>query len=200
MPKTKWKGAVANMPILKLEPNKPYTIALKYPTAKQVQGTWGDQLRWILSNGDLLYTPLLVGPQIEDLGIRPGQTFMITKHQNGRTFNWIATAFAKTSDNIRPICKEATPQRAATPVPHETKIAPKTAIATILDQSEPLDGIPTSISPTRLEEALKTAVAAAAAAETFGKSIGYTVRFAPSDIKSLGISVYIGQTGGRYAA
>jgi hypothetical protein len=172
------------MPILKLEPNKPYTIALRYPTGKLVPGTWGDQLRWILSNGDLLYTPLLVGPQIEDLGVRPGQPFTITKHQNGRTFNWIANGA----------------QRAATPLPHETKIAPKTAIATILDQSEPLDGIPTSIPPTRLEDALKTAVAAAAAAETFGKSIGYTVRFAPSDIKSLGISVYIGQQGGRYAA
>jgi hypothetical protein len=186
--------------IMKLEPNKPYTIALKYPTGKLVPGTWGDQLRWVLSNGDLLYTPLLVGPQIEDLGVRPGQPFMLTKHQNGRTFNWIAAAFVKNSDNIRPICNGSTPQRAATPVPHETKIAPKTAIATILDQSEALDGIPTSIPPTRLEDALKTAVAAAAAAEQYGKSIGYAVRFAPADIKSLGISVYIGQQGGRYAA
>jgi hypothetical protein len=172
--------------ILKLEPNKPYTIALKYPTGKLVPGTWGDQLRWILSNGDLLYTPLLVGPQIEDLGVRPGQPFILTKQKNGEGVKWVT--------------ERPTPQRAATPVPHETKIAPKTAIAAILDGAEALDGIPTSIPPTRLEDALKTAVAAAAAAETFGKSIGYTVRFAPSDIKSLGISVYIGQQGGRYAA
>jgi len=185
------------MPILKLEPNKPYTIALKYPTAKQVDGFSGPQLRWILSNGDLLYTPMVVGPQIEDLGIRPGQPFTLTKYQNGRGFNWIAELSAKTSDNIRPIGKGPASQRAATPVPHEANRAP---IAAILDAAEPLDGIPTPLSPTRLEDALKTAVAAAAAAEIFGKSIGYTVRFAPSDIKSLGISVYIGQTGGRYAA
>jgi hypothetical protein len=131
------------------------------------------------------------------LGIRPGQPFKLTKTPNGRSFKWIAERFAKTSDNIRPIGNGSAPQRAATPAPHETNTTP---IVRILDQSEPLDGIPTSIPSTRLEDALKTAVAAAAAAETYGKSIGYSVRFAPSDIKSLGISVYIGQTGGRYAA
>jgi hypothetical protein len=175
------------MPILKLEPNKPYTIALKYPTGKLVPGTWGDQLRWILSNGDLLYTPLLVGPQIEDLGVRPGQPFILTKQKNGEGVKWVT--------------ERPTPQRAATPVPHETKIAPKTAIATILDQSEPLDGIPTSIPPTRLEDALKTAVRAAAEAERYAESISYACRFSSADVKSMAISVLIGmQQGGRYAA
>ena len=175
--------------ILKLEPNRPYTIALKYPTAKQIDGTWGPQLRWILSNGDLLYTPLLVGPQIEDLGIRPGEPFTLTKVPNGRSFNWMATKPASSG-----------PQRAETPVQRETQTARKTPIASILDAAEPLDGIPTSKPVTRLEDALKTAVAAAAAAEKYGRDIGYAVRFAPADIKSLGISVYIGQQGGRYAA
>lgn len=185
------------MPILKLEPNKPYTIALKYPTAKQVDGTWGPQLRWILSNGDLLYTPMVVGPQIEDLAIRPGQPFTITKITSGRSFNWIAEKCGNGLNKNGAPGPRPIPQRTATPGPHETH---KTPIASILEAAEPLDGIPTSIPLTRLEDALKTAVAAAAAAETYGKSIGYSVRFAPSDIKSLGISVYIGQTGGRYAA
>jgi len=186
------------MPILKLEPNKPYTIALKYPTGKQVDGLSGPQLRWILSNGDLLYTPMVVGPQIEDLGIRPGQPFTLTKYQNGRGFNWIAELSAKTSDNIRPIGKGPAAQRAATPVPHETN---RTPIAAILDTAEPLDGIPTSLSPTRLEHALKTAVRAAAEAEKYAESISYACRFSSADVKSMAISVLIGmQQGGRHAA
>jgi hypothetical protein len=70
------------MAILKLEPNKLYTIALKYPTGKScVNQFGGEQLRWILSNGDLLYTPLIVGPQIEDLGIKPGQKFALDSRE-----------------------------------------------------------------------------------------------------------------------
>lgn len=179
------------MPIMKLEANTPVTIALKYPTGKQVEGNWGPQLRWILSNGDLLYTPLELGPKIEDLGIRPGQKFTLTKCQNGRGFDWVPETTAQPGP--RP-----GPQRADAPVQRETH---KTPIASILDASEPLDGIPTSKPVTRLEDALKTAVATAAAAEKYGREIGYAVRFASADIKSLGISVYIGQQqGGRYAA
>jgi hypothetical protein len=169
--------------ILKLEPNKPYTIALKYPTAKQVDGFSGPQLRWILSNGDILYTPLVVGAQIEDLGIKPGQPFTLTKRKNGDGTKWIA--------------ERPSSQGAATPAPHETN---KTPIAALLDSAEPLDGIPAYKPITRLEDALRTAVAAAAAAEKYGREIGYAVRFAPADIKSLGISVYIGQQKGQYAA
>src|SRR5882672_5770699 len=96
------------MPILKLEPNKPYILSLKYPTGKQVDGNWGTQLRWILGNGDLLYTPPIVGEQLEELGIKAGQSFTLTKIPNGHGFKWTV---------------ERKPQRAETPVRHETKNA-----------------------------------------------------------------------------
>ena len=185
------------MPILKLEPNKPYTIALKYPTAKQVDGQYGPQLRWILSNGDLLYTPMVVGPQIEDLAIRPGQPFTITKITSGRSFNWIAEKCGNGLNKNGAPGPRSIPQRAATPGPHETH---KTPIASILEAAEPLDGIPTSIPLTRLEDALKTAVAAAAAAERYAESISYACRFSSADVKSMAISVLIGMQKGNRAA
>lgn len=89
------------MPILKLAPNTPVTIALKYPTGKQVEGNYGPHLRWILSNGDLLYTPLELGPKIEDLGIRPGQKFTLTKCQNGRGFNWVAEPQVNNNTSVK---------------------------------------------------------------------------------------------------
>jgi hypothetical protein len=39
----------------------------------------------------------------------------------------------------------------------------------------------------RLEQALKTAIAAAAGAEQFGHQIGYEVHFAPDDIRAMAI-------------
>ena len=53
---------------------KPYTIALKYPTAKQVDGFSGPELRWILVDGQAFYTPLDFAAKIEDLNIRPRPT------------------------------------------------------------------------------------------------------------------------------
>jgi hypothetical protein len=106
--------------ILKLEANKSYTLALKYPTGKQVEGTWGPQLRWILSTGDLLYTPLPVGPQIEKLGIKAGQTFILTKVAAGRSFKWLVELHKNSGQN------DTIPQHADTPVVrHETKKAPQ---------------------------------------------------------------------------
>jgi hypothetical protein len=54
--------------------------------------------------------------------------------------------------------------------------------------------------PTKLETALKTAVAAAAAAEKHAAEIGYTVRFTPSDIRAMGISVLTAMDRDQHAA
>jgi len=180
------------MPILKLEPNKPYTISVRYPTGKQVTNNFGgEQLRWILANGDLLYTPLIVGTQIEDLGIKPGERFILTKQKNGEGVKWIVSTILKNAE------APATTVRAGTPGQHE---ANKTAVAALLDRTESLDGIPDSVPPTRLEDALKTAVAAAASAEKYAESISYSCRFSSADVKSMAISVLIGMQQGRHAA
>lgn len=46
---------------------------------------------------------------------------------------------------------------------------------------------------TQLESALKTAIAAAKEAEQYGTAIGYTVRFSEDSIKSMALTVLIGQ-------
>jgi hypothetical protein len=46
---------------------------------------------------------------------------------------------------------------------------------------------------TQLESALKTAIAAAKEAEQYGTAIGYTVRFSEESIKSMALTVLIGQ-------
>lgn len=176
-----------NPKYFKPELSKPYTIALKYPTAKQVNGFSGPELRWILSDGQAFYTPRDFAAKIEDLNIRPGQVFQIEKRMAGRKAEWFVNHVPDLQS------KPGLPQKAAT----------------ILEQASPLDaphGLdeaspqPERKRPeTALELALKTAVSAAAEAERHGAQIGYAVRFRPEDIRALGITVLIGMQSGRAA-
>jgi len=164
---------------LKLQLNEPTVIQLKYPTGRECTNTFNPdekQLCWRLIDGQALYTPVSFGKTIEQLGIRAGERFTVTKQHKGRGIEWIA-------ERITP-----------------------TPIAQVLDRSENLDGHIAERKPvtqqTQLESALKTAVAAAHAAEVHAKELGYTCRFSSNDISRMGISVLIsmGNSGGRYAA
>jgi hypothetical protein len=54
------------------------------------------------------------------------------------------------------------------------------------------DTNPRSPPDTQLAHALKTAIAAAADAETFAKTLNYNIRFTTEDVRSMGITVLIG--------
>ena len=166
---------------------KPYTIALKYPTAKQVEGFSGPELRWILVDGQAFYTPLDFAAKIEDLNIRPGQRFQVEKRIVGRKAEWFVTHLP----DVQP--KPGLPQKAATLI---AEAGPLDAPHELDDQNlQPVAKGPA----TALEAALKTAVSAAAEAEKHGQQIGYNVRFTPGDIRALGITVLIGMQSGRAA-
>ena len=141
---------------LKLEPEKPVTIALKYPTPKPVKGFHGPELRWTLMNDQALYTPLEVQQQIAELKLKSGQRFQIVRGKNG----W--------------------------------KVSLAQPVAAILDAQPSLDSPVDEIPHSRLEDALKTAVTAAAQAEKHGAAVGYPIRFRPDDIRAMAITLLIG--------
>ncbi len=176
------------MNYLRLETNRPTVIALKYPTGKECTGFDGKQLRWILMDGQALYTPLDMGKQIADLKIRAGEKFTITKLSKGEWKASRLTPVSQILDNA-----EALDEPQLTGVPQRQR--PNGAL---------VEGVNSTVRPaaptTQLATALKTAVAAAAEAEAHGAAIGYVVRFAPSDIRAMGISVLISMQGNRHAA
>jgi hypothetical protein len=156
--------------IFKPEPNVKYVVALKYPKGQNITGNYGPQLLWTLADGRKLYTPLFFQTLIEEQGIKPGQRFELLKAQEGRKKVWRVSRIQQPA-------------------------------AALLDGSGPLDSPipeddpqddPPPIPLIRLEHALKTAVHAAAKAEKHGLGIGYTIRFTPSDIRAMAISVLIG--------
>lgn len=182
-----------NPKYFKPELSKPYVIALKYTTGRQVSGFSGPELRWILSDGQAFYTPLDFQAKIEDLGIRPGQQFQVEKRIVNRKAEWLVTAIDKSIVSHLSDLRAKPPQKAVTLI--EAAGALGEPEETLEGNARPLPSRPA----TALESALKTAVTAAAEAERHGQKIGYNVRFTPADIRALGITVLIGMQSGRAA-
>ena len=64
--------------------------------------------------------------------------------------------------------------------------------AAILDAQPSLDSPADEIPHSRLEDALRNAVTAAAAAEKHAEKLGYACRFSSADVRAMAISVLIG--------
>ena len=64
--------------------------------------------------------------------------------------------------------------------------------AAILDAQPSLDSPVDEIPHSRLEDALRNAVTAAAAAEKHAEKLGYACRFSSADVRAMAISVLIG--------
>lgn len=157
---------------IKLEPRKPQVIALKNLDCLKVKGFHGPELRWQLSDGRSIYTPLDFADKLKTLDIAPNQRFTIERGKDGVN------------------------------VAHLPDLRGRQAAAVLVEKAPDLDGpdiTPRKPMETVLERALKSAVQACAEAEKHGKEIGYSVRFTPSDVRALGITLLIGMQNGRAA-
>ena len=150
--------------ILKLEPNVPTELALQYANGMDVTGNYGPQVLFTLKGNRRLYVPLEVGKEIRSLSLAPGQPFIVTKVKREGQRSFNWVVERK----------------------YEPQNAPQAPGGP--DTTEPAKSF------TRVESALKTAIAAACAAERFGVEIGYPVKFSADSIKSLAVTVLI-ETG-----
>jgi hypothetical protein len=87
--------------IIKLVPNVPVEVALQYPTGKLVNGQYGDQVMFSLSENRVIYLDLGPAQMVGELGVSPGETFMVISRWTGkkddrRTFDcWLSPATEK---------------------------------------------------------------------------------------------------------
>jgi hypothetical protein len=156
---------------LKLQFDKPETIALKYPTPREVSGAWGPQLLWILADGRAFYTTPEYREQVGRF--KPGERFTVAKRKQGN----------KTVLEVG----QATSPKAEQPA------------IRILSRADSLDAPVVDLPRTQLAASLREAVSAADQAEKFAQQIGYNLRFTAGDIRSMAISVLIGMQGKRAA-
>ena len=170
------------MNYLKLENDTPVTIAFKHLKPKPVKGFSGPELKWTLTTGRALYTPVAVRTEIDKLGIQASGTWHVTHLpdlSSGQAAAGIlddAPELAEPEASIQ--TKTGTIQRSKPQPVQALRKPPQTALAV----------------------ALKTAISAASIAEKHAESLGYSCRFSSSDIRAMGISVLISMSqGGRVA-
>jgi hypothetical protein len=173
-------------------------------------------MKFNLTDGQVMYVPPIVASKIEAEGIGPGEPFELCKVQvktgQRRSIEWSV--------------RRLNPEEVRVAVPAEAMEVPETQLESDLRASVDLvnskngkepaacanppasascnghtNGATTPAQPgnpplTKLESALKTAIAAAHNAEKFGAEIGYVVRFDSDAIKSMAITVLINMSEG----
>jgi len=205
------------MNILRFETNTPVQVALKYDAGRDVDGRYGPQVLYTLADGRLMYLEPKAARRIDELKIMAGEPFSICKreHSNGqkRTVEWEVKRLepvpttarlevippgggdALVADESAPPVAESEPRHIARSSYRSAAVAsdrPKPEPASNGGAATMLENQLCASIPgvTKLEYALKTAIAAAAGAEQFGHEIGYAVRFAPDDIRAMAITVF----------
>ena len=204
------------MNILRFEANTPVQVALKYDGGRDVDGRYGPQVLYNLADGRLMYIESKVARHIEELKIKAGELFSICKREvkNGQKscIHWevkrvdaipkpggpkvVQPADVSTSAMVQSSRSTAVSCPAQSPQRSNGQVAAPGLFAEVIPLTERDEAITleTQLRASipglaKLESALKTAIAAAAGAERFGREIGYEVRFAPNDIRTIAIEV-----------
>lgn len=160
------------MAILRLENNKPYTLALRYK-AKEVDGQFGKQFQYFLIGGDITYLPPIAHAEIESLHLDAGDKFTILKTQDkGQSIKW----------TVERVPQPKPVSRADVSVP-----TPVSSVATITKPDL------TTPQSQHLFRQLVATIEAVKAAEDFSRQIDRPVVFTEADIRAMAISGFIEQ-------
>jgi hypothetical protein len=206
-----------NVNILRFPTSVPLEVALA-SAGTLVQGRYGDRIKFNLTDGQVMYVPPIVASKIEAEGIGPGERFELCKVQvktgQRRSIEWSVRRLnppeargetpAKTIE--APETQLESDLRASVNLANSQNGKAPAASANATGSSTPCNGHangaaasapPVGPPLTKLESALKTAIAAAHNAEKFGTEIGYVVRFDSDAIKSMAITVLINMSEGN---
>jgi len=82
--------------------NVPVTVALAYADGLQVEGRFGNQIMYTLTDERVMYVPLVVRSKLAELGVQPGEPFTICKAErkegNRRLIEWQVNKDATCND------------------------------------------------------------------------------------------------------
>jgi len=181
--------------------NVPVEVALKWPDGKMVSGIYGEQMMYSLVDGRVMFVDLQVGAKINTLEPQPGEPFWIVKQRpagKGMSNVWKvwrqnpATPTPDTAPHESALERDLRHSLAMnTASGHGVLAVPKAADAASNGHANGNGHKPPAAPPassnghnphvtvtdgrpqTKLENALKTVVAAAHAANLYAKEIGF---------------------------
>jgi hypothetical protein len=176
------------------EANVPVPAMLAYADGLKVQGRFGDQVMYSLTDGRVMYVPPIVRDKLVELGIRQNEPFAICRAErregNRRFVDWI----------VQPNRSEAPFQSAAwnnersgSPVNGDNgaRVRPN-GNSNCNGNGKPASALASSsTAEMALRAALTASIDAALAAEQYASAQGLSVRFGSEDLCAIALSLFI---------
>ena len=174
------------------EANVPVTATLAYADGLKVQGRFGDQVMYSLTDGRVMYVPPLVRDKLMELGIRQNLPFAICRAErregNRRFVDWVVQPDSSAAPAQSATAHGDTP---GSPMNGDGggRVKP--------NGNGSGDGKPASarVSPgtaeTALRAALTASIDAALAAEQYASARGLSIRFGSEDLRAMALSLFI---------
>jgi len=172
------------------EANVPVTATLAYADGLKVQGRFGDQVMYSLTDGRVMYVPPMVRDKLVELGVRQNEPFAICRAErregNRRFIDWV----------VQPDGSAAAAQSA--PANGDAHGSPANGDNGARAKSNGNgNGKPASVptksgtAETALRGALTASIDAALAAEQYASAHGLSIRFGSEDLRAMALSLFI---------
>jgi len=185
---------------VEFDPNVVQRLALKYKTGRIVQGNRGNRVMFATSDNKVFFLDEDVAQLIYDLKLRPSAPFTVCQRQSGSATSWEVLKLGEQGDGTFVVQAEtARLDKALAAI--KTQKAGTSEFATPVPASFPTCDkvlVASNGTPSKLQDALQTAVLAAHAAGVYAKSIGYAAmpQFTSEDLRTMANTLMI-QDGGR---
>jgi hypothetical protein len=173
--------------------NVPVTAALAYPDGMKVEGRYGDQVMYSLTDDRVMYVPPIVRNKLTDLGIRQNEPFSICKVEqrdgNRRYIEWVVKRLPVEQPSNGDSANAGALPPAGPPVANGVSAAgngdgkPR---AKPVGASNGSHGALAS-----LRSALAASIDAAIEAERYATDHGLSIRFGSEDLRAMALSLFI---------
>jgi len=174
------------------EANVPVTATLAYADGMKVQGRFGDQVMYSLTDGRVMYVPPLVRDKLVELGIRQNEPFNICRAErregNRRFIDWVVQPESSASPALSAGAHRDVPQ----PPANGDGSAHGKSNGNGKGNGRPANAVgAVGASESALRTALMTSIDAALAAEQYTSAHGLSVRFGSEDLRAMALSLFI---------
>jgi hypothetical protein len=165
---------------------------LKYGDGKEVNGQYGDQVLYTLSDGRVMYVSPIVKKKIEELGIGRGELFTVTKAEkkNGtrRTIEWVVAAGDR--GDTHPPARVQQPNGQRLSHPRNDAAVPGNGNAHRANSTTDSKGFLVTSHGQLLLQSLAAAVDVAAVTERYAAASGLEVQFTSEDLREIGLRIF----------
>ena len=174
------------------EANVPVTATLAYAGGLKVQGRFGDQVMYSLTDGRVMYVPPLVRDKLVELGIRQNEPFAICRAErregNRRFVDWVVQPDSSAAPAQSATAHGDTP---GSPMNGDGGGRVKPNGNGRGDGKPASARVSSGTAETALRAALTASIDAALAAEQYASARGLSIRFGSEDLRAMALSLFI---------